>query len=113
MNIAILIDCPSDIMKIRENGLTFLSSEEFYNRYGELPDNLSFTSIKVVIKMSVQKLGLTFERLIPEMPMFPPMLGLIHMSKSGCSYWSKMLKKIQFSRASIQDRGRKWEVQLN
>ena len=43
--------------------------------------------------MSVQKLGLTFERLIPEMAMFPPMLGLIHMSKSGCSYWSKMLKK--------------------
>ena len=63
--------------------------------------------------MSVQKLGLTFERLIPEMAMFPPMLGLIHMSKSGCSYWSKMLKKLQFSRASIQYRGRKWEVQLN
>ena len=33
--------------------------------------------------------------------------------ESGCSYWSKMLKKLQFSRASIQDRERKWEMQLN
>ena len=53
-------------MKLTENGLTFLSPEEFYHRYGELPDNLGFASIKVVIRMSVQKLGLTFERLIPD-----------------------------------------------
>ena len=112
-NIGILIDYPIDIIKLTENGLSFLSSDEFYSRYGEVPDNFGFTSIKVVIRMSVQKLGLTFERLIPEMPMLPPMLRLIHMSKSGCSYWSKMFKKLQFSRASIQDRERKWEMQLN
>jgi len=52
------ITYPLEITKFNNNEIQFLTSEEYQGKFGENPDPVCYTSLKQVIRMSIQKLGL-------------------------------------------------------
>ena len=46
------------------------------------------------------------------MPFQPPLVRLINFSNKGCNKWVRLLKRLEFSNVSLQQKERKWERDL-
>ena len=108
-NIGSNITYPYEILKDSDSVLTFLTAEEFTQRFNEPPNFLHYTSLKLVITYAVQRLGLNLGRMTFSLPMQPPLISLINYSLKGCTRWTKMLKNLSFNNKSLLERERKWE----
>ena len=111
-NVGSLINTPSDILIYSEPQVRFLTDAEFYDKYGQLPDFLSYTSVKQIIREALRRLGMSIERLPLIYPIFPPLLQIINFSVKGCNKWSSLLKVLHYSNSNLQIRERKWEEEL-
>ena len=77
------ITYPLEITKFNNNEIQFLTSEEYEGKFGENPDPVCYTSLKQVIRMSIQKLGLRLESIQSLLPFQPPLVRLINYSVKG------------------------------
>ena len=106
------ITYPLEITKFNNNEIQFLTSEEYQGKFGENPDPVCYTSLKQVIRMSIQKLGLRLESIQSLLPFQPPLVRLINYSVKGCNRWVKLEKRLNFCNKNLISRERKWEAEL-
>ena len=112
-NIGILVNTPSDTLIYSGTHTRFLTDAEFTDKYGQIPDFFSYTSVKQIIQDAIRRLGMLLERLpLVIYPIFPPLLQIINYSVKGCNKWTALLKKLHYSNSNLQVRERKWEDEL-
>ena len=90
------------------------TKEQFEVRYDvELSDN-DFTELKYIIKTAFANLGLRNENnnIFVHLPTQPLLIAILNLTKSGCSTYSKLIrKKSNLSRTQYKSE-RKWHIEL-
>jgi len=107
-----IINCPLDFIKFEDNSTVFLSEIELGAKFGVEVDTNSYISLKHVVRVGVQKMNLSLDRINIESPYQPPLVRLINYSVQGCNKWVKLFKRLEFSNKNLQIRERKWENEL-
>ena len=59
-------------------------------KFGGNPDPVYYMSLKQVIRMFIQKLGLRLENMKSPLPFQPPLFRLLNYSVKGCYRWLKL-----------------------
>ena len=107
-----IVSCPLDFIKFEDNNPVFLSELELGARYEVEIDTESYISLKQVVRVSIQKLNISLDRINIVTPYQPPLIRLINYSVKGCNKWVQLFKRLEFSNQNLQIRERKWENEL-
>ena len=81
-------------------------------KFGGNPDPVCSMSLKQVIRMFIQNLGLRLENMNSPLPFQPTLFRLLNYSVKGGYRWDKLVKRRDFCNKNLISRERKWEAEL-
>ena len=89
------------------------SRDELENRYNTQISSDDFVEIKYIIKLAFRSLGLKDDHgICTFLPSQPLLINILNLSKSGCSLYSRLLKKKSNLGRTIKKSEIKWHTEL-
>ena len=85
--------------------------DEANERFGQL-NYEEYISLKYVVQLAVQKIGLTINRLSAMQPSQPTFIRLANVTKKGCNAWTKLFLNKNLNNKSLNEKERKWDESL-
>ena len=103
---------PIDLMKVENNSLKFIDNETLSEQWGTDFSLEKVTEIRFIVSETLTKHSLLLHKVSPVLPFRPSLHKVILNGVSGCSYWSKILKKHYQPSESVHRREAKWNIEL-
>jgi len=106
-------ETPLDLL-ISRNGTSweFLTLNDLGNPEPAAEYEMEYIEIRYIIMTTLQKLKINLNSINIILPIRPPLLKLVSLSKKGCSKWATLLKKRFFRTANQVKHEKKWEEKL-